>query len=89
MTEFLDKGRAGNASSVLTRLRVGDKLIDAKGVSRLYRSRISTGQLMLLVAATIAVLTTAFVASPSGRAIVAVVRALWGNLVFWFQGLFE
>ncbi len=89
MTEFLDKGRAGNASSFLTRLRVGDKLIDAKGVSRLYRSRISTGQLMLLVGATIIVLTTAFVASPSGRAILAVARALWGSLVFWFQGLFE
>lgn len=89
LTEFLDKGRAGSASSFLTRLRVGDKLIDAKGVSRLYRSRISTGQLMLLVVATLAVLTTAFVASPSGRAILSVARALWGSLVFWFQGLFE
>jgi uncharacterized membrane-anchored protein len=89
LTEVLDKGRAGNASSFLTRLRVGDKLIDAKGVSRLYRSRISTGQLMLLVGATLVVLTTAFVASPSGRAILSVARALWGSLVFWFQGLFE
>jgi uncharacterized membrane-anchored protein len=58
-------------------------------VSRLYRSRISTGQLMLLVGATLVVLTTAFVASPSGRAILSVARALWGSLVFWFQGLFE
>jgi uncharacterized membrane-anchored protein len=89
LTEVLDKGRDGNASSFLTRLRVGDKLIDAKGVSRLYRSRISTGQLMLLVGATLVVLTTAFVASPSGRAILSVARALWGSLVFWFQGLFE
>jgi uncharacterized membrane-anchored protein len=89
LTEVLDKGRDGNASSFLTRLRVGDKLIDAKGVSRLYRSRISTGQLMLLVGATLVVLTTAFVASPSGRAILSVARALWGSLIFWFQGLFE
>ena len=42
LVEFLDKGRAGMASTFLTRLRVGGKLIDAKGVSRLYRSRIST-----------------------------------------------
>ena len=42
LVEFLDKGRAGMASTFLTRLRVGSKLVDAKGVSRLYRSRIST-----------------------------------------------
>ena len=41
LVEFLDKGRAGMASTFLTRLRVGGKLVDAKGVSRLYRSRIS------------------------------------------------
>ena len=38
LVEFLDKGRAGMASTFLTRLRVGGKLVDAKGVSRLYRS---------------------------------------------------
>lgn len=37
--EFLDKGRSGMASTFLTRLRVGGKLVDAKGVSRLYRGR--------------------------------------------------
>ena len=39
LDEFLDKGRSGFASTFLTRLRVGSKLVDAKGVSRLYRSR--------------------------------------------------
>jgi len=33
LEEFLDKGRDGMASTFLTRLRVGSKLIDAKGVS--------------------------------------------------------
>ena len=42
LVEFLDKGRSGMASTFLTRLRVGGKLVDAKGVSRLYRSRISS-----------------------------------------------
>ena len=37
LVEFLDKGRSGMASTFLTRLRVGGKLVDAKGVSRLYR----------------------------------------------------
>ncbi|HZQ26219.1 MAG TPA: putative cytokinetic ring protein SteA [Acidimicrobiales bacterium] len=40
MVEFLDKGRAGMASTFLVRLKVGGKLVDAKGVSRLYESRI-------------------------------------------------
>ena len=34
--EFLDKNRAGMSSTFLTRLRIGDRLVDAKGVSRLY-----------------------------------------------------
>ncbi len=37
MEDFLDKGRAGMASTFLVRLKVGRILIDAKGVNRLYR----------------------------------------------------
>ena len=37
LIEFLDKNRAGMSSTFLTRLRVGETLVDAKGVSRLYR----------------------------------------------------
>ena len=40
MVEFLDKGRAGMASTFLVRLKVGPILVDAKGVSRLYQSRV-------------------------------------------------
>ena len=36
LTEFLDKNRAGMSSTFLTRLRIGETLVDAKGVSRLY-----------------------------------------------------
>ena len=39
----------GMASTFLTRLRVGPKLVDAKGVSRIYRSQIKTWHLVLLV----------------------------------------
>ncbi len=39
VTEFLEKGRRGMASTFLVRLKVGDRLIDAKGVSRLYQPR--------------------------------------------------
>ena len=49
LVEFLDKGRAGMASTFLTRLRVGSKLVDAKGVSRIYRSQVKGWHLALLV----------------------------------------
>ncbi len=47
MVEFLDKGRAGMASTFLTRLKVGPILVDAKGVSRLYESRLRKRDLFL------------------------------------------
>jgi uncharacterized membrane-anchored protein len=37
LVEFLDKNREGMSSTFLTRLRIGEILVDAKGVSRLYR----------------------------------------------------
>jgi uncharacterized membrane-anchored protein len=48
LVEFLDKGRSGMASTFLTRLRVGGKLVDAKSVNRLYRSRFSSSALVWL-----------------------------------------
>ena len=53
LVEFLDKGRPGMASAILTRMRVGDKIVEPKGVSRLYQSRISTAWLVLLVVAAV------------------------------------
>lgn len=89
LVEFLDKGRAGMASSFLTRLRVGGKLVDAKGVSRLYRSRISAGSLLLLVAAAVVTLAVAIVASPVGRLFLTYFAEQWDAFVFWLTGFFS
>lgn len=51
LREFLDKGRAGMSSTFLVRLRVGEILVDAKGVSRMYRGRIRGRDMALLVGA--------------------------------------
>ncbi len=56
MTDFLDKGRAGMASTILVRMKVGARLVDAKGVGRLYHSRVRKGDLLALVAAALCVL---------------------------------
>ncbi|HEX3610730.1 MAG TPA: putative cytokinetic ring protein SteA [Sporichthyaceae bacterium] len=88
LEEFLDKGRDGMASTFLTRLRVGSKLIDAKGVSRLYRSRISNSQLLLLLLAALVTMAVAVTASPSGRAIMTTLGARWDDIDYWLHGLF-
>src|SRR4029078_6071061 len=67
LVEFLDKGRAGMASTFLTRLKVGGKLVDAKGVSRLYRSRIRISTLLTLVRATAVAFAVAFIVTPGGH----------------------
>lgn len=89
LVEFLDKGRAGMASTFLTRLRVGSKLVDAKGVSRLYRSRISTASLMLLVIAALFTLAVAVLISPAGRLFVTYIETRWDSFIFWLTGFFS
>jgi uncharacterized membrane-anchored protein len=65
MVEFLDKGRAGMASTFLVRMKVGPILVDAKGVSRLYQHRVRKRDLtMLVVAAFIALLVIVLVSEP-------------------------
>ncbi|HUS61781.1 MAG TPA: putative cytokinetic ring protein SteA [Acidimicrobiales bacterium] len=54
MVEFLDKGRAGMASTFLVRLKVGPILVDAKGVSRLYQTRIRKRDFSLFLFAVMA-----------------------------------
>jgi uncharacterized membrane-anchored protein len=51
MIDFLEKGRKGMASTFLTRLKVGDRLVDAKGVNKLYRESIKLKHIAGLVLA--------------------------------------
>ena len=87
LVEFLDKGRAGMASTFLTRLRVGGKLIDAKGVSRLYRSRISNGQIALLIVAGMIAVFTALAATPAGQVLLTYLFTRLDALEFWLRSL--
>jgi uncharacterized membrane-anchored protein len=50
LVDFLDKARGGMASTFLTRLKVGSMLVDAKGVSRLYRAAPPSTYLVAMVA---------------------------------------
>ena len=48
LVEFLERNRAGMASTFVTRLKVGEILVDAKGVSRLVRDAVGSGRCVLL-----------------------------------------
>ena len=74
MVEFLDKGRAGMASTFLVRMKVGMMLVDAKGVSRLYKSTVRTRDLLLLVLAAVFTLTVIVLVSEPIR---LVIRTYW------------
>ena len=86
LVEFLDKGRSGMASAVLTRIRVGDKIVDAKGVSRLYQSRISAKALILL-AATAIVPVIALAWTPAGKIYLGYISLALQWLWNWLTGL--
>jgi len=65
MIEFMDKGRKGMASTFLVRLRVGPKLVDAKGVSELHKGGPSRLELFgLVLAALIAMLIVIGISEP-------------------------
>jgi uncharacterized membrane-anchored protein len=51
VVDFLEKGRKGMSSTFLVRLRVGTRLVDARGVSKLYRTSVTPIRLLSLVAA--------------------------------------
>jgi uncharacterized membrane-anchored protein len=89
LVEFLDKGRGGMASTFLTRLRLGGKLVDAKGVSRLYRSRISTTALVVLVLAAFIAIGSAIAVSAAGQVYLDLLLDQWNGFVFWLENLFS
>lgn len=78
LVEFLDKGRKGMASTFLVRLRVGPILVDAKGVSRLYRGRVRRSDLIMLLGAAALSVVVAISLSPVIR---LYLRLLWVQIV--------
>jgi uncharacterized membrane-anchored protein len=86
--EFLDKGRAGMASTFLTRLRVDDKIVDAKGVSRLYQSRISAKAIIPLVLAAAVTIVVAMLVLPAGQIFLRDLGTQLENFWYWLTGLF-
>jgi uncharacterized membrane-anchored protein len=89
LEEFLDKGRPGMASTFLTHLRVGSKVVNARGVHQLYQSRISGWALIALVIAAAVTIVVAIAYSPVGPFLGNYLSATWHTFAYWFTGLFH
>lgn len=89
LTEFIDKGRSGMASSFLARAAVGPTVVDAKAVASLYRNRIRGWLVFLLVLIAVASVAAAVFSTPVGQDWWQQLRD-WATQAWdWAQGLFE
>jgi uncharacterized membrane-anchored protein len=73
LIEFLERNRAGMSSTFVTRLKVGEILIDAKGVSRLVSRRVGLMPFVLFALAGLGAIVVAIVASPTLRRLIGLV----------------
>ena len=80
LIEFLDRKRGGMSSTFLTRLRIGEKLVDAKGVSRLYNPGTGFGPAALFIAAFAILLAIIVIASP---ALSDLTELVWLKIRIW------
>jgi uncharacterized membrane-anchored protein len=67
------------ASTFVARLKVGEALVDAKGVSRLVSRRVGIWPLAIVLAAGLLAVVVAIAASPSLRSAIDVVTRDVGN----------
>lgn len=88
LDEFLDRQRAGLASTFLTRLRVGPRLVDAKGVPQLYSGRVRLWHLLVVLLAGLLAVAVALASTPVGSEWWDELKAAFPDLVAPTQGLF-
>ncbi len=80
LVEFLDRKRGGMSSTFLTRLRIGERLVDAKGVSRLYRPSSALAPVAFFAVTFLVLLTILVITSP---ALNDVWELVWLKIRIW------
>ena len=81
LVEFLERNRLGMSSTFVTRLRVGGKLVDARGVSKLFQSRVGLGPLVAFGLAGLTAVVTAVAASPELRHLISLLGSRLRSLL--------
>lgn len=91
LDEFLDRQRSGLASTYLTRLKVGPRLVDAAAVPTLYSGRVRPHHVWLVLLACLVALVAALFVTPVGQSWWAAAgdgaSALWAHLTDLFEKL--
>lgn len=87
LDEFLDRHRSGLASTFLTRLRVGPKLVDAKAVPQLYSGRVRVWHLVLVLLAGLLALGVALAGTAEGQEWWGAAQTWLDDATDWFRGL--
>jgi uncharacterized membrane-anchored protein len=77
LESFLDKGRAGMSSTFLVRLKVGSRMVDARGVSQLHQGRVNGMELLALVLASFFVVGVLVTQSQLGANVLEEARLFW------------
>ncbi|HEY6729876.1 MAG TPA: putative cytokinetic ring protein SteA [Solirubrobacterales bacterium] len=80
LIEFLDRKRGGMSSTFLTRLKIGERLVDAKGVSRLYNPSSTLAPIAFFAVAFLILLTILVITSP---ALNDVFELVWLKIRIW------
>ncbi|WP_167101449.1 putative cytokinetic ring protein SteA [Mycobacterium sp. DL592] len=85
--EFFDRSRQqSNPSTFLTRLKVGEKLVDAKAVATLYRNHISGGAIAMLILAVLFAIIAALWVSRADAVVIDWIVTYWNRFTVWVQG---
>jgi uncharacterized membrane-anchored protein len=85
---FFDRTRQdSNPSTFLTRLRVGEKVVDAKAVATLYHNRISGGAIALLILTMLIAVIVALWVSRTDTVVLHWVVQYWNRFFIWTQHL--
>ncbi|MCV7258952.1 putative cytokinetic ring protein SteA [Mycobacterium shimoidei] len=83
---FFDRSRQqSNPSTFLTRLRVGEKLVDAKAVATLYRNRISAGAIAFMILAMLTAIVIMLWVSRTDALVMHWVVDYWNRFSLWVQ----
>ncbi|MCQ9368960.1 putative cytokinetic ring protein SteA [Brevibacterium sp. 91QC2O2] len=87
-TELLKQERRDIASTLLTRMRVSAKLIDAKGLGLIYHRRIGVWPLVFLLVAGLLALLAALAVTTAGQTVLGLIGAQFDGLFGWIRSLF-
>jgi uncharacterized membrane-anchored protein len=89
LDEFLDRQRPGLASTYLTRLKVGHRLVDARALPTLYAGRVRPRHLAAVLLAGLVAVAAAVAVTPVGQQWGSDLLSLLADLTDQIRGLFR